>query len=87
MKMEKYKVVLYKEGGLGTIVGGILGSGAKVDPRKFSDFLNQNASQGWQVVTMEKNVSRMLLLFKREEYLVIMKRPMQKKKVDPSKAL
>lgn len=85
--MEKYKVVLYKEGGLGTIIGGLLGSGAKVDPRKFTDFLNQNASQGWQVVTMEKNVSRMLLLFKREEYLVIMKRILQKKKIEPEKKL
>lgn len=78
-KLEKYKVVLYKEGGLGTFFGSLLGSGAKVDPRKFSDFLNKNASQGWQVVTMEKNISRMLLFFKREEYLVIMKKRLQKK--------
>ncbi|CAH1386659.1 DUF4177 domain-containing protein [Candidatus Nitrotoga sp. M5] len=68
--MKQYKVVIYQEGMLGSLV---LGS-SKVDPVKFTDFLNMNASQGWQVVTMEKDIRRMLLLWKREAYVVIMER-------------
>ena len=68
--MKEYKVTLYREGMLGAL---LLGA-SKVDPEKFSDFLNQNAREGWRVVTMEKDVRRMLLLWKREAYLVIMER-------------
>lgn len=68
--MKQYKVVIYQEGMLGSLV---LGS-SKVDPVKFTDFLNMNASQGWQVVTMEKDIRRMLLLWKREAYVVIMEK-------------
>ena len=66
----EYKVVIYQEGMLGSL---LLGS-AKVDPVKFTAFLNQNARQGWRVVTMEKDMRRMLLFWKREAYLVIMER-------------
>jgi len=66
----EYKAVIYQEGMLGSL---ILGS-AKVDPVKFSDFLNKNADNGWRVVTMEKDIRRMLLFFKREAYIVIMMR-------------
>jgi len=68
--MKQYKVVIYQEGMLGSL---LLGS-SKVDPLKFTDFLNQNAQQGWRVVTMEKDIRRMLLFWKREAYLVIMER-------------
>lgn len=68
--MKQYKVVIYQEGMLGSLV---LGS-SKVDPVKFTDFLNMNASHGWQVVTMEKDIRRMLLLWKREAYVVIMEK-------------
>lgn len=68
--MEQYKVVIYQEGMLGSL---FLGA-SKVDPVKFTDFLNKNASQGWQVVTMEKDIRRMLLFWKREAYLVIMEK-------------
>jgi len=47
---------------------------SKVNPVKFSEFLNANAAEGWEVVTMEKDIRRMLLLWKREGYVVIMKR-------------
>ena len=66
----EYKVVIYREGMLGSLLLG----GSKVDPVKFSDFLNTNASEGWRVITMEKDLRRMLLLFKREAYSVIMGR-------------
>jgi hypothetical protein len=66
----EYKVVIYQEGMLGSL---LLGQ-SKVNPVKFSEFLNANAQDGWEVVTMEKDVRRMLLFFKREGYVVVMKR-------------
>ena len=66
----KYKVVIYQEGMLGSL---LLGS-SKVDPVRFTDFLNANAAQGWKVVTMEKDIRRMLLFWKREAFLVISER-------------
>ncbi|MFT7824756.1 MAG: DUF4177 domain-containing protein [Sulfurimonas sp.] len=68
--MKEYKAVIYQEGMLGSL---ILGQ-SKVNPVKFSEFLNANAEEGWEVVTMDKDIRRMLLFFKREGYVVIMKR-------------
>ena len=45
---------------------------SKVDPVRFSEFLNKNARDGWRVVTMEKDIRRMLLLWRREAYVVLM---------------
>jgi hypothetical protein len=66
----EYKVIVYREGMLGSL---LLGS-SKVDPERFSDFLNKNASQGWRVVAMEKETRRMLLFFEREAFMVVMER-------------
>lgn len=66
----EYKVVIYRENMLGSLIL----SGSKVDPIRFSEFLNRNAAEGWQVVTMERESRRMLLFFKREAFMVIMKR-------------
>ena len=41
--MKEYKVVLYQESALSSL---ILGT-AKVDPAKFGAFLNQHACEGW----------------------------------------
>ena len=68
--MIEYKAVIYQEGMFGSL---LLGQ-SKVNPVRFSEFLNSNARDGWEVVTMEKDIRRMLLLFKREGYVVIMKR-------------
>ena len=68
--MLEYKAVLYQEGMLGSL---LLGQ-SKIDPLKFTEFLNKNAQNGWEVVTMEKDMRRMLLLWKREAYVVILKR-------------
>ena len=68
--MKEYKVVIYQEGLLGSL---LLGA-SKVDPARFSEFLNENARQGWRVITMEKDIRRMLLLWSREAYLVILER-------------
>ena len=68
--MYEYKAVLYQESMLGSL---LLGQ-SKIDPIKFTEFLNRNAKEGWEVVTMEKDMRRMLLLWKREAYVVILKR-------------
>ncbi len=68
--MVNYKVVIYQEGMLGSLFLG----GSKVDPMKFTAFLNANAAEGWRVATMEKDIRRMLLFFKREAYVVIMEK-------------
>ncbi|MAF98537.1 MAG: DUF4177 domain-containing protein [Micavibrio sp.] len=66
----EYKVAIYRESMLGSLFLG----GSKVDPMKFSEFLNLNGEQGWEVVTMERESRRMLLFFDREAFLVVMKR-------------
>lgn len=68
--MKQYKVIAYREGMLGSL---FLGQ-SKVNPVKFTDFLNENARQGWRVITMEKDIQRMLLLFRREAYIVLMEK-------------
>ncbi len=68
--MLEYKAIIYQEGILGSL---ILGQ-SKVDPVRFSAFLNVNAADGWEVVTMEKDIRRMLLFWSREGFIVIMKR-------------
>ena len=69
-KDVEYKAIIYQE----SMLGSLLLNGAKVDPLKFSDFLNSNAQNGWRVITMEKDIRRMLLFFKREAYIVLMER-------------
>jgi len=72
--MYEYKAVLYQEGMLGSL---LLGQ-SKIDPVKFTEFLNRNAREGWQVVTMDKDIRRMLLIWKREAYVVILKREVKR---------
>jgi hypothetical protein len=68
--MTEYKVVIYQE----SLLGSLLFGASKTDPLKFTALLNQNASQGWRAVTMAKEVRRMLLFWKREAFVVIMER-------------
>lgn len=68
--MKEYKVVIYREG----ILGSMLLGASKVNPERFTAFLNQNAKSGWKVVTMEKDLQRLYLFFRREAYLVILER-------------
>ena len=69
MKRE-YKVVLYREG----LLGNIFLAGSRVNPMKFTKFLNDNAAEGWRVVTMDRESRRELLFFKREAFVVILER-------------
>ena len=66
----EYKVVIYREPLLGSL---FLGQ-SRVDPERYTDFLNRNAKQGWRVVTMERELRRELLFFKREAFLSILER-------------
>ncbi|MEM7680123.1 MAG: DUF4177 domain-containing protein [Pseudomonadota bacterium] len=66
----EYKVAVYREGLLGSLFLG----GSKVDPIKFTEFLNKNGEDGWEVITMEREIRRMLLFFAREAFVCIMKR-------------
>ena len=68
--MYEYKAVLYQESMLGSLLFGQ----SKIDPVRFSAFLNRHAKEGWEVVTMEKDIRRMLLIWKREAYVVILKK-------------
>ena len=68
--MKEYKVVIYREGILGSL---FLGE-SKVDPDRFTEFLNAQAAEGWRVITMEKEIRRMLLVSSREAYLVVLER-------------
>lgn len=70
--MKEYKVILYREG----LIGSIFLGESRVDPVRFSGFLNEHAGQGWRVVTMERETRRELLFFKRESFLVILERDM-----------
>jgi len=69
-KKYEYKVVIYRE----SMIGSLFLGGSKVDPVKFTDFLNRNGEEGWEVKSMEKESRRMLLFFSREAFLVIMQR-------------
>ncbi len=66
----EYKVIVYREGVLGSL---LLGA-SKINPRRFTDFLNENAVEGWRVVTMEKDIQRLYLFWRREAYTVILSR-------------
>ena len=54
------------------MLGSLLLGQSKIDPAKFTEFLNEHAAQGWRVVTMEKEIRRMLLFFQREAFMVIL---------------
>ncbi|MCB9991713.1 MAG: DUF4177 domain-containing protein [Rhodospirillales bacterium] len=66
----EYKVSIYREPLLGSIFLG----GSRVNPERYTEFLNRNAADGWEVVTMERESRRELIFFKREAFLTIMKR-------------
>ncbi|PTB83487.1 DUF4177 domain-containing protein [Sulfurovum lithotrophicum] len=46
-----------------------------VNTKKYAPNIPQSTTEnGWRVVTMEKDIRRMLLFFKREAYVVLMMR-------------
>lgn len=69
MKKE-YKVVIYTEGMLGSIV---LGE-SKINPENLAAFLNQHAEEGYRVVTIEREIRRTALFFDREAMVIVLER-------------
>lgn len=67
---KEYQVVIYQEGLLGSLFFGQ----SKVDPERYSEFLNKHAKAGWRVITVERETRRMLLIFAREAFLTVMER-------------
>ncbi|MEQ8231378.1 MAG: DUF4177 domain-containing protein [Gammaproteobacteria bacterium] len=70
MQAREYKVIIYQEGMLGSLFFGQ----SKVDPERFTAFLNRHAEDGWRVVTMEREARRTLLFWEREAFMVVLER-------------
>lgn len=66
----EYKVVVYREALLGSIFLG----GSRVNPLRYTEFLNENAKQGWRVITMEREMRREFIFFKREAFVTVLER-------------
>lgn len=69
-KKYEYKVIIYRE----PLLGSIFLQGSKVNPIRYTEFLNKNAAEGWRVKTMERESRRELLFFKREAFVTILER-------------
>ena len=54
----EYKVFLYAE----SVLASIFLNGGKVNPVRLTEALNRQAEEGWEVVTMEREKRRTLLL-------------------------
>ena len=72
--MKEYKIGIYQEPVASSI---LLPGGAKVDPQRFAEFLNQNAREGWRVVTIERESRRALAFFKVEAMVVVFEKETQ----------
>jgi hypothetical protein len=66
--MKEYKIGIYQEPVAASI---LLPGGAKVDPTRFATFLNQNAREGWRVITIERESRRTLAFFQVEAMVVV----------------
>ncbi len=73
MNKKEYKVVIYTEGALGSI---LLGE-SKIDPENFAKFLNKHAEEGYRVVTIEREIRRTALVFDREAMVIVLERDKQ----------
>ncbi len=69
-RFSEYKVISIHEGGCGTV---LLGS-AGIPIRKMETVLNQEASEGWQVVFQLIERKRMMLFWTRESVIVTLAR-------------
>ncbi|OGX27088.1 MAG: DUF4177 domain-containing protein [Omnitrophica WOR_2 bacterium RIFCSPHIGHO2_01_FULL_48_9] len=68
--MKTYKVILYQEG----LIGSMLLGKSKVDPVRFSAFLNEHAKDGWRAITMTREQRRAYLFWQVEAFVVIMEK-------------
>lgn len=72
MMKKECRVVIYKEGLLGSLFFGE----AKADPDKMSQFLSSYTLEGWEVKTMSVERRRTALFWSREAYLFVLERPL-----------
>ena len=70
MMKKECRVVIYKEGLLGSLFFGE----AKADPDKMSQFLSSYTREGWEVKTMSVERRRTALFWSREAYLFVLDR-------------
>lgn len=70
MTYKQYKVIYIVEGGCGTILLGASGLPIK----KMETVLNQEASQGWQLVFQVIESKRFMLFWKREAVIMTLGR-------------
>jgi len=69
--MKEYKIGIYQEPIASSI---LLPGGGKVNPERFAVFLNENAKEGWRVVTIEREARRALAFFSVEAMVVVFER-------------
>ncbi len=69
MKKYEYKVVIYS--GNHTTSPQFPGN-TKLDPAEFTKFLNQEGTDGWEVVSVKQR--GIPSLFQHEDYVIVMKR-------------
>ena len=68
--MKEYKVVKYKE----SFIKAILFGQSKISPKRFTKFLNKYRDEGWSAINIDKGIDTILLLFSRENYIVVLER-------------
>jgi Domain of unknown function (DUF4177) len=68
--MKNYRVAIFQEKWILTL---LTGSG-KIDPVKFAEFLNIHASEWFRVVTIEREVRRAFLIFRREAMVCVLEK-------------
>lgn len=68
--MKEYKAYIYAE----SVVGSLFLGQSKINTERMTRELNKLAEQGWRVISMERERRRMLLLFSREAFLILLER-------------
>jgi hypothetical protein len=68
--MKEYKVHIYAE----SVLGSLLFGQGKTNAEKLTKTLNDFAKEGWRVISMERETRRMLLISSREAFLFVLER-------------
>lgn len=66
----QYKVTVYKEG----LIGSLLFGASNVDPDNLTRFLNQEAQAGWRVIHIERDSRREFLFWRRDAYMIFLEK-------------
>ncbi len=68
--MKNYRVAIFQEKWFFTIATGLW----KIDPVRFAEFLNIQAADGYRVITIEREIRRTMLFFKREAMVCVLEK-------------